>query len=361
MTVPLDDPLAGLWSAHAWRDGPQSPSHDTRTTRKLALQYRVNDLLSKQKPKIRARDTSAPVRPTREAFVEALSHDAAPSAPTQYPRTMRAPNYANPNFDVRRGTTGLRQQSEGVGEGWRYGRGAGGEENVGTPVAGSLLATSGRYRIGERPAHSPGARRIPPRQYGTKDGVSVDRSGPRTADAHLYIEQQSQTSQNRWRKPLLVGVATQPRSRRPSRRQGYLPLDPTHKQAAANIEGQLHNLRYLGDAKARRKRRKEVWIAKLLAQKCELLCLADFLKREHVAKLQADLVELKVVHESLRKEQQEEALQQADEALRSVGNSTRFIKGYHSDGSHFAIWEKAMQLYAQEKVHQPEVTMKGLR
>jgi hypothetical protein len=327
--------------------------------RKLALQYRLNDLVSKQRPRIRARDTSAPVRPTRESFVAALSHDPKSSAHTPYPRVPRAANRADPYFSPRAGTE-LNQitPSYGVGEAHRYGRGdVFNVDSLGDAgVPGSQMRTSSRYRIGELPTRR-GSRKRPPNEYGTKDGVSVDRSGPRTADAHLYIEQQSQTSQNAYRKPRLAGIATQPRSRRPSRRQGYLPLDPARKQAAANIEGQLHNLRYLGDAKARRTRRKQVRIAKLLTQKCELLCLADYLKREHVAKLKTDLIELKIVHESLRKEQQEQALTQADAALQSINN--KFVKGYHSDSSLFRVWEKATELVKQEQAQQP--TMKGLK
>jgi hypothetical protein len=183
----------------------------------------------------------------------------------------------------------------------------------------------------------------------------VDRSGPRTADAHLYIEQQSQTSQNAYRKPRLAGVATQPRSRRPSRRQGYLPLDPTHKQAAANIEGQLHNLRYLGDAKARCKRRKQVRVAKLLAKRCELAAIRDVL----IAQSKAKLVELKVIRDSLCKQQQEEALAQAEVALQSIGTSSKVVKGFHSDHKFFDVWERAIALVKQEESH--PVTMKGLR
>jgi hypothetical protein len=180
----------------------------------------------------------------------------------------------------------------------------------------------------------------------------VDRSGPRTTplDGHQYIEQQSQTSENAYRKPRLVGVRTQPRSRRPSRRQGYLPLDSSHKQAA-NVQGQLHVSQYLGER--RRKRRK---LAGLLAKRVELAAVRDTLMHQQIvtrALQQADVALLK--HEQTV----ERALAQADEALRAVSNSTRFIKGFHSDYSHFAIWEKAMQLYKQEQ--DKPVTMKGLR
>jgi hypothetical protein len=335
MTVPLDHPLAGLWSANAWRPGLQSsPNHDTPATRKLELARRLDVLLSKQRPRIKAPDAEGPVRPTRESIVAALSHDPAPDARTQYPRTRRAANYANPDFDVRRGTTALRQPSYGVGQAFRYGRGAGGEENVGTPTPGSLLTVSGRYRIGGRPAHSPGARRVPP--YGTKDGVSVDRSGPRTTplDGHQYIEQQSQTSQNAYRKPRLVGVRTQPRSKRPSRRQGYMPLDPTRKQAAANIQGALHVARNLGDYE-RRKRKKK---ARLMAKKVELVCLHDLLKGEQVRK----------------------ALAQADDALQCADNSRKVLKGFHPDSKVFTIWERAIQLLKREEQSQ-QVTMKALK
>ena len=347
MTVPLDHPLAGLWSAHAWRDGPQQSARDTASERKGELQRRLDTLLSKQRPKINAPDVSPPYRPTRESIVAALSHDPAPSAPTQYPRTMRAPSYANPDFDVRRGTTGLCQPSYGVGEAWRYGRGAGGEENVGTPTPGSLLTASGRYRIGERPSLR-GARRMPPnKQYGTKDGKIVDRSGPRTAPldgVHQYIEQQSETSENPYRKPLLVGNATQPLSRRPSRRQGYM-------KQAANVQGELHTARYLGDDEHRRRRKKKR-IAQLQAKRCELLATRDVL----IAQSKAKLVELKVFRDSLRKQQQEEALTQADAALQSINN--KFVKGYHSDSSFFRLWEKATELVKQEQAQQ--TTMKGL-
>jgi hypothetical protein len=241
-----------------------------------------------------------------------MTRDPKSSPDTPYPRVPRGPNNADPYFDPRSGTQ-LPQESFGIATG-RYGQpdvhNVGSLGDTGTP--GSQLHTSGRYRSGERPSLR-GARRMPP--YGTRSNVThvipvADR-----------IEQESQTSQNAHRKPALRGVLTQPRSKRPSRKQ--------------------------------------VRIAKLLTQKCELLCLADYLKREQIAKRMAQLVELKVIHESLRKEQQEQALQQADEVLRGVGNSTRFIKGYHSDGSHFAIWEKAMQLYKQERKQGP--TMKGLK
>jgi hypothetical protein len=345
MTVPSDHPLAGLWSAHAWRPGPQSSSHDTASTRKAELLRRLVGLVSKQRPKIRARDTSAPVRPTREAFVEAMTRDPKSSAHTPYPRVPRGPNNADPYFDPRSGTQ-LPQESFGIATG-RYGQpdvhNVGSLGDTGTP--GSQLHTSGRYRSGERPSLR-GARRMPP--YGTRSNVThvipvADR-----------IEQVSQTSQNAHRKPALRGVLTQPRSKRPSRRQGYLPLDPTHKQAAANIEGQLHTLRYLGDGKARRKRRKQVRIAKLLAKRCELAAIRDVL----IAQSKAKLVELKAVHEILHKQQQQQqALAQADEALQSVNN--KFVKGFHSDSSFFRVWEKAIELTKQEQ-EQP-VTMKALK
>jgi hypothetical protein len=151
-------------------------------------------------------------------------------------------------------------------------------------------------------------------------------------DGVQYIEQESQTSQNAYRKPRLVGVRTQPRSKRPSRRQGYLPLDPSQKQAS-NIQGQLHVTRYLGE---RRRKRTKQRIAILLAKRIELVAVRDTLRHQQIVK---------------------QALQQADEALQSVNN--KFVKGYHDDHSHFAIWKKAMELYEQEKAQTP--TMKGLR
>jgi hypothetical protein len=356
MTVPASDPLPGLWSAHAWRPGPQSPNHDTVATRKLELARRLVGLVSKQRPKIKAPDASPPYRPTRESIVAALSHDPKSSAHTPYPHVPHAANRADPYFSPRAGTE-LNQitPSYGVGEAHRYGRGdvynVGSLGDTGTP--GSQMRTTSRYRIGELPTRR-GSRKRPPNKYGTKDGVSVDRAGPRTAplDGHQYIEQQSETSENPYRKPSLVGVATQPRSRRPSRRQGYLPLDASKQ--AANVQGDLHTLRYLGDGKARRKRRKQVRIAKLLAKRCELASIRDVL----IAQSQAKLVELKVTRDYLLKQQQQQqALAQADEALQSINN--KFVKGYHSDSSFFRVWERAIELTKQEQ-EQP-VTMKGLR
>jgi len=332
--------LGPLWSAHCWRPGPEEPSRDNEATRKVQLQYRINDLFAKQRPRIKAPDASPPYRPSRESIVQAMTDDPAPSARTPYPRTTRAPNRADPYFSPRAGTQ-LHQltPSYGVGETGRYGRGdvynVGSLGDTGTP--GSQLHTSGRYRGGERPAHSPGARRIPPnKQYGLKDGTSVDRSGPRTTplDGHQYIEQQSQTSENAYRKPLLVGVRTQPRSKRPSRRQGYMPLDPSHKQAA-NVQGQLHVSQRLGERRCKRRKQR---IAGLLAKRVELAAVRDTLKHQQIVK---------------------QALAQADAALQPVNNSRTFVKGYHDDHSHFAILERAIELYKQEKAQEP--TMKGLR
>jgi hypothetical protein len=61
------------------------------------------------------------------------------------------------------------------------------------------------------------------------------------------------------------------------------------------------------------------------------------------------LVELKVVRESLLKQQQEQALAQADAALQSATNSNKFVKGYHNDSSFFDVWKKATELVQQEK------------
>jgi hypothetical protein len=175
----------------------------------------------------------------------------------------------------------------------------------------------------------------PNKQYGVKDGTVVDRSGPRTAPkdgVHQFIEQQSQTSENAYRKPLLTGRgATQPRSKkRPSRRQGYLPLDPSNKQAA-NVQGQLHVGQYLGN---RRKRKRKV--AQLMAKRSELMAVRQVLKHQQTV---------------------QRALQQADEALQSVNNS-RIVPGYHPDHTIFDVWKVATEIVQARKA-QP-VTMKGL-
>jgi hypothetical protein len=320
--------------------------------------------VSKQRPRIRARDTSAAVRPTREAFVEALHNPQSASPP--YPRARRAPLRADVYFSPRAGTE-LNQitPSYGVGEAHRYGRGdvfnVGSLGDTGTP--GSQMQTTSRYRIGELPTRR-GSRKRPPRDYGTKtDNGTAERSGPHTAPldgVHQYIEQQSETSENQFRKPLLVGNVTQPRSRRPSRRQGALPLDPTHKQAA-NIEGQLHVSGYLGSADERRRRRKR---AKLMAKKVELLCLHDLLKGEQIAKAraQARAVEEQAIQEVLHKQhQQEQALAQADEALRAVDASSKFVPGFHTDNRKFwNVWKRATELVEKEEQAQ-QVTMKGLK
>jgi hypothetical protein len=167
--------------------------------------------------------------------------------------------------------------------------------------------------------------------YGSKDDVT------RTIkpDAHTYIEQQSQTSDNAHRRPALRFQATQPRAERPPRRQGYMKQQAAAAigtGSAANVQGALHVAGY-GEQR-RRKRRK----AKLLAKRAELNAVADILQMAKVR----------------------DALAQADAALESVNNANRFVKGYHSDGSIFRVWEKAMELIKQEDA-QPPVTMKGLR
>jgi hypothetical protein len=210
-------PSGPFWSADCWRPGrPEQSNPDVKAARKLLLQYRFDDLLDKQRPKIKTPASPPHSRPSSEATILSTTHD--PTYSRQYPRSPRAANRANADFDVRRGTL-LHQQtpSYGVGNAYRYGRGSGGTQNVGTPTPGSLAGMSGRYRIGERPS-PPGARRMPPNKYGTKDDVT------RTIkpDAHQFIEQESQTSDNAHRKPALRFQATQPRSKRPSRRQGTM-------------------------------------------------------------------------------------------------------------------------------------------
>jgi hypothetical protein len=341
--------------AHAWRPGPQSPNHDTSATRKAELLRRLVGLVSKQRPRIRARDTSAPVRPTREAFVEAMTRDPKSSAHTPYPRVPRAPLRADPYFSPRAGTE-LNQitPSYGVGEAHRYGRGD--VFNVGSlgdaGVPGAHLDVEMRPRQGETPAPSRGSRRRPPR-YGTKNGApgAGERSGPRTtrSDTHLFVEQQSETSENQFRKPLLVGNVTQPRSRRPpSRRQGYL------KQAASsNIQGALHAARYLGNLTARHERRKRKRIARLMAKRVELMCLHDVLslpRRQEIAKLQAQLTALRATHDVLTSLQPQ-----------SGSTSAKFVAGYHNDSSLFDVWKVATELVQQQKTQQQPVTMKGLR
>jgi hypothetical protein len=278
-------------------------------------------LLDKQRPRIRAPQPPPHGRPQREQAIQAITHD--PTYVAQYPRAARGANRADPYFSPRSGTR-LNQitPSYGVGETGRYGRGD--VHNIGSlgdaGVPGSHLDVAGRYRQGERPLPERSSRRMPP--YGTRSNVT------RVIPVADRIEQESQTSQNAHRKPALRGVLTQPRSRRPpSRRQGYM------KQTGANIQGSLHATRYLGDeARRRRKKRK-------------------------VAELMAKRTELTVVRDTLRKEQTvRQALAQADAALESIDN--KFVKGFHSDGSLFRIWEKAIELTKQE---QAGVTMKGLR
>jgi hypothetical protein len=273
-----------------------------------------------------------PHRPHREQTIEAATHD--PTYAAQYPRSPRAANRANNYFSPRAGTKLYEQTpSSGVGEAWRYGRGAGGEHNVQTPTAGALLETTSRYRQGERLTRR-GSRKRPP--YGTK--IETTRVIQPLAD---YIEQESFNQPRKHNlRPRARGAARDAGRVREMRRQGEMSLDKqtaggagvsVGSGSAANVQGALHVAGY-GEQR-RRKRRK----AKLLAKRAELNAVADIL---HMAKVR-------------------NALAQADDALRTVDNASKVLKGFHPDGHVFTVWERAIELLKQEQ--ERPVTMKGLR
>jgi hypothetical protein len=289
----------------------------------MGLLRRLDDLLGKQRP-----------RPTREATVHAMTHDPAPSARKPYPRAARGANRANAYFSPRAGTQ-LNQitPSSGVGatdssgRTWRYG-------NVGADIGvpGSQMQVAGRYRAGERPSRRSN-RRVP---YGGK--TETTRVIEPVAD---YIEQESFNQPRKHSlRPRARGAARDAGRARETRRQGDMSLDKqtaggagvsVGSGSAANVQGALHVSGY-GEQR-RRKRRK----AKLLAKRAELNAVADILQMAKVQK----------------------ALAQADDALQSVNNANRFVKGFHSDGSFFRAWERAIELTKQEQ--ERPVTMKGLQ
>ena len=189
---------------------------------------------------ILADEDEPPHRPTSEGRVTLATHDPDPDAALPYPRSARrGASTADGYFDVRAGTK-LHEQtpsSFGVSEGFRYGRGEGGEHNVQTPTAGALLDAPGRDRTGEQPTRR-GSRKRPPtlvestnaREYGTKGNGPDGRSGPRVIGAVPVADEIPQrstgvASENVDRKLWLTGRGPiQPRrgKRPPSRRQGYL-------------------------------------------------------------------------------------------------------------------------------------------
>jgi len=73
----------------------------------------------------------------------------------------------------------------------------------------------------------------------------------------------------------------------------------------------------------------------------------------------AKRAELNAVAEVLQLAKVQKALQQADDALESVNNANRFVKGFHSDGKVFDVWERAIQLLKQEQ--ETPITMKALK
>jgi hypothetical protein len=317
--------LGPFWSADCWRPGrPERPNRDVADARKLLLQYRLTDLLDKQKRH----------RPPRERSIEETTHD--PNYAGQYPRGRRAPLRAQNDFDVRRGTQ-LNQitpsygigATDATGRTWRYGNVS---ADIGVP--GSQTQAAGRYRAGERPSRRSN-RRMPP--YGGK--TETTRVIEPLSD---FVEQESQNQPRKHNlRPRARGAARDAGRARETRRQGEMSLDKQTARgagvtavgsgSAANVQGALHVAGY-GEQR-RRKRRK----AKLMAKKIELM----------------------VVHDVLKGEQVQKALAQADDALRTVDNASKFVKGFHPDGEVFDVWSKAIELLKAEQ-NRP-VTMKGLR